>query len=226
MFTNEQASNNILMFTREGRLIQGKWHGRARDGRELACLLGAIDPSITSAEECNAELMPIWLAELTVTLFDCIENKEITKIAMRYSELIRQWRRLDESAWRRILNQFLACMLDHAVNLAPDGCSKYESWAKVELACNQYKEALLRDDEKELAAATRVAQDAINTASDWAMSISMIRAITAVCLVIDNRLSLATRAGAVADAYAGCAVYLQMFNFLLDQIQLEIDAVD
>ncbi|MDE2097058.1 MAG: hypothetical protein KGL39_07415 [Patescibacteria group bacterium] len=44
--TNETASANILRFAGGGRLIQGKFHGRGDDGRELACLLGAVELGI------------------------------------------------------------------------------------------------------------------------------------------------------------------------------------
>ena len=44
--TNAAAAANILAAVDAGTLVQGEWHGRGDDGREIACLLGAIHPSV------------------------------------------------------------------------------------------------------------------------------------------------------------------------------------
>ena len=50
-------------------LVQGQWQTKADDGRQLACALGVIG-NIHSAGECPAQIMPRWLAQMTVWLFD------------------------------------------------------------------------------------------------------------------------------------------------------------
>ena len=52
------ACDRIELFAREGRLTGGEWHDE-RDGRELACIYGSIDPSISSIDDCPASLGPV-----------------------------------------------------------------------------------------------------------------------------------------------------------------------
>src|SRR5215469_8482524 len=107
LITHAEASRNILAFASEGRLVQNEWHGRTEDGRETACLLGAIHPSVTSSRECNAALMPRWLAEITLALFDCISGAAIVPLATRYGELIGRWHSLTDADWADALKATL-----------------------------------------------------------------------------------------------------------------------
>ena len=53
-------------FAMRGAVHQGKWG----DGRERACLLSAVVADAKSEEDCAARGWPLWLAEITVWLFD------------------------------------------------------------------------------------------------------------------------------------------------------------
>lgn len=112
--THAAASAAILAHCNAGTIVQREWHGRDAAGREVACLLGAIDPSVNSTADCNAELMPMWLAELTLVLFDGLPPKAIYPIARRYGELVGRWHVLSSKDWERVLAGFLCRVIDEA----------------------------------------------------------------------------------------------------------------
>lgn len=182
--THAEASANILRHANEGRLTQSRWHGTASDGREIACLLGSIHPTVTTAAECNGALMPMWLAELTPTLFDGILASEITQIARRYGGLVARWHAITPPSWDRVLTRFLVRMIDDVVDAARPVAEGKPYWPAVEAACAQCRAALESGDKT---AAARAAVAAV--AAAWA---------------------------------ADPAAHLRLFNFLLDQIELEI----
>lgn len=45
-----------------GGIVRGRWQGKDQRGREIACRLGALDPSIEDPLQCPGELMPSWIA--------------------------------------------------------------------------------------------------------------------------------------------------------------------
>lgn len=106
--THETAAANILLHATERRFEQSEWQGLSRDGRATACLLGAIDPDINSEEQCNGDLMPMWLAVLTTTLFDSIPIGEIYVIGERYGHLIARWGVVSPRMWDSVLDKFVA----------------------------------------------------------------------------------------------------------------------
>jgi hypothetical protein len=165
--TNADASANILRFADEGRLTQSQWHGRGNDGRKIACLLGAIDPSVTSAEECNGKLMPMWLAELTPTLFDGIPAAEIVPVARRYGELIARWGALAPEAWERVWIKFLIYTIDQALDAARPVSEGGPYWPAVEAACAQTKAALESGDRNGLKAGARDLAAAAAARAAW-----------------------------------------------------------
>ena len=178
--THEAASAAILAACDNGTLVQGRWHGR-EDGREIACLLGSIHPKVKTAADCNGDLMPLWLAELTPTLFDGIPADQTHTIARRYGELVSRWHALSLTQWDAILTRVLVRCVDDAVNAARPMNAGKSYWPAVEAACEQVKGALKSGD-KEAARA----------------------------------------AYAAADAARAAAAYLSLFNFVLDQIEMEL----
>lgn len=187
--THSEASANILKACDAGALVQGKWHGRDKEGREIACLLGAIHPSVTSPAECNGSLMPMWLAELTLVLFDGIEAEHVIPIARRYGELVGDWHVLSPEQWSAILRRVLIRCIDDAVAAARPVSEGKEYWPAVERACAQSRVAIEGRDEAAARAAARAATDAAMAAA-WA-----------------------------APGAAWAAVYLSLFTFVLDQIE-------
>ena len=141
MIPHATASANILRHVETGTLIQGGWH-RRRGGVELACLLGSIDPSVKTTQDCNAELMPLWLAETSLVLFDGLPRGSIGPVARRYGTLIAQWHVLVPIRWDAILMRFLIRAIDDAVDAARPTNERKDYWPAVEAACVQTKEAI------------------------------------------------------------------------------------
>ena len=141
MIPHATASANILRHVETGTLIQGAWH-RRRGGVELACLLGSIDPSVKTTQDCNAELMPLWLAETSLVLFDGLPRGSIGPVARRYGTLIAQWHVLVPIRWDAILMRFLIRAIDDAVDAARPTNERKDYWPAVEAACVQTKEAI------------------------------------------------------------------------------------
>ena len=83
-----EAADRMALFASEGRLIQRGWH-EARNGRELACLLGAIGPDVASPSHCPASVMPAWLAHLLLTLFDGVRPDQAADFGLRFAEALR-----------------------------------------------------------------------------------------------------------------------------------------
>jgi hypothetical protein len=147
--SNAEASANILRFAEEGRLVQSEWHGQDDDGREIACLLGAIHPSVTPP------------------LFDGIPAAEIVPIAGRYGGLVARWGDLAPAAWERVKTAFLIQTVDEAMVAARPVSEGKPYWPAVEAACKQVKAALESGDKKALAAAEAAAEATAWTAA-WA----------------------------------------------------------
>lgn len=209
--THDAASAAILAACDAGTLTQGQWHGRGSDGREIACLLGAMDPRVKQPSDCNGELMPMWLAELTPTLFDGIPAGEIYPIARRYGGLVARWHVLQSAQWDALLARFLIRTIDDAVEAARPVASDKPYWPAVEAACKQSREAVeWGDAEKKKAAAAD---------ADAAADAARAAAYTAA----DAARAAADAAAAYAAAYTARAErYLALFTFLLDQIEREL----
>jgi hypothetical protein len=85
-----------------GRIIRGQWQSTDAQGRETACLLGALGSEITDTKHCPASYMPSWLAELTPAIDDNTSDENWPLIIKRYANLANQWHVLDEAAWERV----------------------------------------------------------------------------------------------------------------------------
>ena len=192
--THADASANILRFCAEKRLTQGQWHEKGKDGRDIACLLGSIDPSVKMPEDCNGDLMPLWLARITVVLFDHLSVDNIYPIALRYGELVARWHILTDTDWNSIMIPFLIRCIDDAVEVARPLSVGKPYWDAIETVCEQSKVAIKSGDKT--------------------------AAYAAACAVADAAYAAGAPAGA-AGAPAG-AVYDKLFTFVLDQIEAAI----
>jgi hypothetical protein len=227
-FTNEYASKNILAAVEEGRLVQGNWHHRD-DGKELACLLGAIDPKVTKPADCNARLMPMWLADLTPTLFDGIDPMQIYPIARRYGKLVGRWHVISADRWDALLTKFLIKTIDDAVDVARTSSVGQSYWPAVEKSCQQCKDAIQAGGDKSAeGAATAAAAEAAAAARAAAVTAARAAAGTAGAAAraaAEAAWAAAVMAraaeGAATAAAAEAAAYLNLFIFLLDQIEVE-----
>ena len=194
--TNADAAANILRFAEEGRLTQSQWHGRGADGRDIACLLGAIHPSVTSAQECNGKLMPMWLAEYVPVGFDGLPASEIVPMARKFAACMLIWGRMPDGGWERVKTGFLIEIINVALEVARPVAEGKPYWPAVDAACSQVKAALR--------SGVRPAAWAAARAAAWAAAKAAARA--------------------PAEAAAGAAAHLRLFTFLLDQIAAECEA--
>jgi hypothetical protein len=98
----QPALDRLNDMVNENRIIRGKWQSTDAQGRETACLLGALGSDITDTKDCPASYMPSWLAELTPAIDDNTSNKNWPSIIKRYANLANRWHVLDEAAWERV----------------------------------------------------------------------------------------------------------------------------
>ena len=218
--THADASANILRFCAEKRLTQGQWHEKAEDGRDIACLLGSIDPSVKMPEDCNGDLMPLWLAQLTVVLFDHLSVDNIYPIAHRYGELVARWHILTDTDWNSILIKFLVRRIDDAVEAARPVSVGKPYWDAIETVCEQSKVAIKSGD-KTAADAARDAASAVADA-DYAAASAAASAAACAAHAAASAAACAAHAAASAAAYAvgaRVAVHDKLFTFVLDQIE-------
>jgi hypothetical protein len=111
----KQAGERLLTYAREGRLVQHTWHAQ-RDGREVACLLGAA-AGITDANKCPASVMPKWMAWALPGLFDGQTEAHAQTFARRWGEaMIRdEWVRID---WDAVRAKWLKFVVQQAQDAA------------------------------------------------------------------------------------------------------------
>ncbi len=140
--THEQASQRILYAAENNLLVQAEWQNE-REGRHLACLLGSIDRSVQSTEDCPGHLMTPWMANTTIELFDSLSSEAIVPIGRRYGKLIGKWGSLIDEKWHKIETAFQNYMIDYVVEQAKPFCEKTTIWLKLEAECQQAKIELL-----------------------------------------------------------------------------------
>ena len=90
--------NPILRHLAAGTLLRGYWG----DGHERACWLSALAPvtaSRRSASACPAEIMPEWLAHLTMRMDDLGSDGVWHETATRYAGLSARWSVLSTADW-------------------------------------------------------------------------------------------------------------------------------
>ena len=211
MTLHETASRNILTFLSEGRLVQRAWHA-SRDGKEMACLLGAA-AGISAAVDCPAELMPRWMAECTVTLFDGVSSEDMPEIARRYGNLVGRWSLLTADAWDNVLSRWLVRVIDQAIDAIPTIAKEQAYWPAIEKAAADCRRAVETQDKDAAYAASRAAY-----AAAYAADAAAYAAYTAADAAAD---------AASRTAYAAArAAYKSLFNALLDEIEREIAAAE
>ena len=142
----------------EGRIIQHSW--RRSNGKEYVCALAAFGPDINGAEDCPAELMPQWMAQLVPFIDDSIAAEDVPWFMGELLARAKRWAILDDAAWERIHTGFMIRSMQLAIEEAgkvqPD--PKPEYWQQVVDALNQVERALRGEgDLKQAEAAARAA---------------------------------------------------------------------
>ena len=122
----KQAGERLLQFVREGRLVQGVWHGE-EGGREIACHLGAA-AGVSSPDQCPASLLPGWLAHALPSLFDGQTPAHAQTFARRWGEaMVRpEWTNID---WYAVRGEWLAFIVKQAKDAADANVSGHASLA-------------------------------------------------------------------------------------------------
>ena len=170
------ACDRIELFAREGRLTGGEWHDE-RDGRELACIYGSIDPSISSIDDCPASLGPRWLHELVINLFDGLDDDDTRNTyGLRYAQALRKTANWTPERWEAAQIEFLCLSIDSALNSAKAVAETADYWLTVDKACEQVKRAL-RGDGDLTAAARAAARAAAYAAADAAARAALFDAL-------------------------------------------------
>jgi len=103
MITRQERLERLDSAIAEGRIIHSKWR-RVEGGREYVCLLAALSPEVADAEDaedCPADVMPLWLALLTPDLDDYVSHEYRPTLIRRYAGLAHRWHVLDADAWQR-----------------------------------------------------------------------------------------------------------------------------
>ncbi len=168
---NETASLNILSYLNEGRLVQRSW-SREQDGKHLGCLLHAAG-GYNDVSECPAQLMPRWVAECTITMFDKLQAGDVPAIARRYASAIGKWDTVTPEAWDNILRRWLVRLIDQAVDAVPTSAKSENYWPAIDQACTDVKGALTSGDKD----AARAAAVAAYAATDAAANNSLFNAL-------------------------------------------------
>ena len=130
--TRDMACDRIETFASEGRLIQSKWHSVEENGRQLACLLGAIDDGIKGTIDCPASVMPPWLANLLPTIFDGVTEARASEYGIRFAKALRIG-----SADDHVMRKFLIVCVENAVDYAkPKTAEVPPYWPAIASACS------------------------------------------------------------------------------------------
>ena len=96
---------NLMTMIEDNRILRGNWGMQDDEGRQYACLLGALAPETVKAESaqaCPADVMPRWLAYLTPLMDDMGSDIYWPTMVRKYADLASRWHVLDEHAWRRV----------------------------------------------------------------------------------------------------------------------------
>lgn len=239
--THAEAATRIKTFAHEGRLVVGQWHNIDKQGREVACLLGAIHLGINSVDACPADLMPRWMAELTVVLFDKAGRVANAEISKRYAAALRVWGGLSKADWAAIKKRHLIRCIETALARAAPVASGHTVWPQVDAACRQMVAALGAGDAVSIGVARSAARSAAKYAAKYAAKSEARSAVwsgalfaakfaaesagaaksaaeSAAAALFAARSAARSAAGSAAGSAAMSAVARELFLALLEDI--------
>jgi hypothetical protein len=230
---NATAADNIISYLRDGRLVQNTWT-REDQGPHVACLLGAAG-NYQSTQDCPATLMPRWLAECTVTLYDGLPQEDANgDLVRRYADMMRRWHVLTPDRWDNVHRAFLVRCIDQAVESVPAFAKTQSYWPAVSAACEQSKTAITSKREgaaKSAESAARSAESAAWRAARSAASAESAARRAARSAESAARSAALSAAGAASAAWSAAwsaegaakrAAYKSLFSALLNIIETEI----
>lgn len=107
MLDYQDRVGNLNLHIANGTLIRHDWG----DGHERACLLAAMSPEVaesTNPDSCPAEVMPPWLAQLTVDFDDNGSDAAWPGMVRRYANLASRWHVLSPEGWDHAFHAVVA----------------------------------------------------------------------------------------------------------------------
>ena len=204
--TRDMACDRIETFASEGRLIQSKWHSVEENGRQLACLLGAIDDGIKDTIDCPASVMPPWLANLLPTIFDGVTEARASEYGIRFAKALRIG-----SADDHVMRKFLIVCVENAVDYAkPKTAEVPPYWPAIASACSNVVTLLSSGGKgppwaQAQAHATATEAEAEAEAAAWAAVAAAAR--SAAWAAVAVAAAARSAAGAAAEAAARTAAW-------------------
>ncbi len=126
--------DRLLELYKQDRIIQGKWVGIDREGRETACLYAALVPGARSTDSCPARLMPQWLAEMIPSISDKGSHTAWPSMFERFARAVPAMGKLTPEAERRVLAKTMLKTLAIARPHNPKACDPIISLWKREFA--------------------------------------------------------------------------------------------
>jgi len=200
--TRDMACDRIETFASEGRLIQSKWHSVEENGRQLACLLGAIDDGIKDTIDCPASVMPPWLANLLPTIFDGVTEARASEYGIRFAKALRIG-----SADDHVMRKFLIVCVENAVDYAkPKTAEVPPYWPAIASACSNVVTLLSSGGKGPAwAQAHATATEAEAEAAAWAAVAAAARSAAAARAAEAAAWAAEAAVGAAAEAAVGAA---------------------
>jgi hypothetical protein len=115
------AAERLAAHVAAGTVLRGKWRYTSPDGRERACLLAALSPSVQNdPSQCPASVLPAWLAYLTPSIDDNGTLEAWPGVVAEYARLVVASPVLDAAAWHRLDYRMRLIALDEAAARTDD----------------------------------------------------------------------------------------------------------
>lgn len=98
-------TDRYFEYLEQGRLLRGKWNSTDEEGRHTACMLAALAPNgetWNGPENCPANLLAPWFAELIPMIDDKGSDEAWPEMAKRMGHVLRGVYRLSAEDWDRL----------------------------------------------------------------------------------------------------------------------------
>jgi hypothetical protein len=221
----EEVADRVIAAFLEGRAIQREWR-EVRNGKELVRALAAFSPNIKSPEDCPAEYMPDWLAQLIPTLYDGIAADQVVPFFIGLGERAKLWSVLDLEAWERVRVAFLSHCISDALAEAESVCPQPRPvwFTQVRDACEMVLAALRGEGKLATAnVATYAAAHATASATAYAAYAAYAAYITASATAFAAGSTTAyTAANVAVTAAENHAAYQRQVDALFSALDAEI----
>jgi hypothetical protein len=194
---HSKAISRLSKFIAEGRIIRKAWVGTDAQGRETACWLAALSPTVGQTGDagvCHAAIMPSWLAYLVPWMDDSGSEEKWPDFLVRFACIMRRTPQLTQAQWSALEFRCRAVIVREAMS--------YTRNKTVLAACAQvlgYLEAEKEDEPRRQTA--RAAASAAAYTTDAAAD-AVCAAVYAAADAAANAAAYATVHTADAAAYA------------------------